>query len=157
MRVYYDENKNTVVIDTVSRYFRDGNLVAEVFGDDIAIKYEESETYEVFANYQDYQDGQGVDAGSTPQEVADYLNGEFQKDGIIEGETNFNGVDNTVNVIDDRLTEGDTIYVTPTVNVLNEFYFPTIVVNNSFTVNRIVINALNGLTVNLPFKWRKLI
>ena len=98
---------------------------------------------------------------ATAQLLSDYLDGELGKSSSqggeqISGISAFNNFEPSVNVIDNNLVDGDIVQVTPTINVVNEFYFSTVVVNNTFIVNRVVINAVTGFTNGLPFRWRKL-
>jgi molybdopterin converting factor small subunit len=156
MKVYFDEDKGNVVIEGLSRFFNSNSLEAIQVGSKVGIRYVGTDIYQVFNEHSNYKDKDGNPTGATASDTAQYMNNEFAKGEEVEGDSSFTNVSPTVAVTDNRLSDGDIIYIVPTVNVINEIYFPTIVQNNSFTVNRIVINAVNGLTVNLPFRWKKL-
>ena len=114
-----------------------------------------------FSDIQD-KDGNPIsNTYATAQLLSDYLDGVVGKSSAQEGVqpsgvSAFNNLEPSVTVTDNNLLDGDIVQVTPTVNVVNEFYFSTVVVNNTFIVNRVVINVLGGLTSGLPFRWRKL-
>ena len=156
MKIFYDKETENIVFENDDRLFSKGSLIAVADGDNIEVLYKGTGSNSFYLVFSDIQKEDGSQAGSNVSDVVDYLNIEFNIGKRIEGEDSFVGLSPTVNVTDNNLVDGDVIYIVPTVSVVNEIYFPTIVQNNSFTVNRIVINALNGLTVNLPFKWRKL-
>lgn len=114
-----------------------------------------------FADIQD-KDGNPIsNTYATAQLLSDYLDGQLGKSSAqegapVEGTGSFRGVMPSTTIPDSNLNDGDIVHITPTINVVNEFYFPTIVVNNTFTVNRVVIDPVVGLTPGLAFKWRKL-
>lgn len=156
MKIYYDSNTENIVIENDERLFSKSSLEAVADGNNIAISYKNTNVNNLFISYLDIEDEDGNTVAGTVQDVVDYLNSEFNKDGVIEGVGNFTLLQNVVTIVDNRLTDGDVIFINPTVNVVNEFYFSTIVNNNSFTVNRFIINNLGSLTSGLPFRWRKL-
>ncbi len=156
MRIFYDNETENIVFENDDRLFSKGSLVAVADGNNIEILYNGTGSNSFYLEFTDVQKEDGSQAGGNVSDVVDYLNIEFNIGKRVEGESNFVGLSPTVNVTDNNLVDGDVIYITPTVNVINEFYFATTVINNTFVVNRIVINALGGLTNGLPFRWRKL-
>lgn len=65
----------------------------------------------------------------------------------------FSALSTSETITDEDINEGDTIIVMPIGNTVNEFIFVSDVINNSFTVNRVIIDPLGVLTNNLPFRW----
>lgn len=156
MRIYFDEQTENIIIENDERLFPIGSLIAEAQGQDVSIRYNDVNFNNIFINFSEIQKQDGSPAGGTVTDVVNYLNGEFDKGGAIEGDETFNALDLTINVTDNRLRTGDVIYVAPTINVVNEFTFATVVVNNSFTIIRNTINQVTGATPNMPVKWKKL-
>lgn len=156
MKIFFDENSENITIENDDKLFPIGSLIAESDGDNVIVRYNDVNLYNLYVNYGEIQKEDGSTAGNNVTETVEYLNIEFNKGGAIEGDESFTGLDLTINVVDNRLKTGDVIIVFPTVNVVNEYLFATVVVNNNFTIVRNVVNTVAGATPNLPVKWKKL-
>lgn len=84
MRIYYDTQKRNIIFEGFNRYFSMGSLVALADGDDVDIKYSDTNISEFYLYYEDVQDEQGNSAGANAIEVSAYLNQEFNKGSVSE-------------------------------------------------------------------------
>lgn len=76
MRVYFEEETNTVVIENQERLFAN-TLIAEELNGKVSIRDKALNIIEVVADYTQYQKEDSSPAGNNIQEVIDYLNSEF--------------------------------------------------------------------------------
>lgn len=84
MKIYYDESKQNVIFEGFNRYFSMGSLVAILDGDNVEVKYSDTDITEFYLETANIQDKDGNSAGVTPQDVVDYLNTEFNKGSVSE-------------------------------------------------------------------------
>lgn len=66
----------------------------------------------------------------------------------------FNAVEDEMTVMDDSVTALSSITIVPLFPVINETFTIISVALGQFVVRRVVINALLGLTPNLPITWQ---
>lgn len=155
MKVYYDNNKENIVINGVGRYFANGSL--EAINDNGLITIRDTTFFrnEIHLDYTVFLKENGDAAGGNINDVIDYLNTEFNKKNGVSGDDSFDTSSPTKVVTNNNIREGDTIVLNFNTS-LNEFVYVSNVANNSFTVSRLVSIALTGLTSNLPFRWRRI-
>lgn len=84
MRVFYDSLKDNIIFEGFDRYFSLGSLIAIGDGNNIDVKYTDTNISEFYILYSDILKEDGTNAGETVQEVVDYLNEEFNKGGMSE-------------------------------------------------------------------------
>lgn len=153
MKVYYDESKKNVYLESLGRLFPNTSLIAWLENDNVGIKYIDDQTTQMFFTYTEYQKQNGDQAGDTAQEVVDYLNGEFSK-GSSSGEGTFSGLLGEVTINDININTNTNIIITPFSSLgLNDMLYIKSIFQGGFTVGRIVINITNSLTSNLKFKY----
>lgn len=86
MRIYYDETRKNIVLGEVTRLFASGSLMAWVDRGRVAVVYVANNFRELFIKHDKIFKEDGSPAGSTLQEVIDYLNQEFNKTPVIVGD-----------------------------------------------------------------------
>lgn len=150
MRIFYDNSTRTVTIENVNKYFSSGSLIATADGNNISIKYNNTDKLEVYDLFSNFSKQDNSPAGATVGDAVNYLNGEFNR-GLIDEASSFVGLSTTKTITDARIKVGDTILLQG-LGTLNET-FGYIASNGSFTVTRTVISVVIGLTNNLAFKW----
>lgn len=84
MRVFYDSLKDNIIFEGFDRYFSLGSLIAIGEGNNIDVKYTDTNISEFYILYSDILKEDGTTAGETVQEVVDYLNEEFNKGSMSE-------------------------------------------------------------------------
>lgn len=114
MKIYYDNISKNIVLGDNTRLFAVGSLLAEEFRGRVSVIYKNTNFRELYVKFEKVQKEDGSPAGTTLQEVIDYLNFEFNKSPFNEIQPNFR----VVNVSLSGLTRT----VLPAEHMLTEYY-----------------------------------
>lgn len=87
MRIFYDNNTRTVTIENVNKYFSNASLEALPDGDNISIKYVNTDKLEIYDHFSAFQKENGTQAGANVTEVVDYLNLQFNTISFVQETT----------------------------------------------------------------------
>ena len=154
MRIFYDNTTQNVTIENVNKYFSSGSLVAVADGSNVQIKYLNTDKFEVYDLFSNFQKEDGTPAGTDSSTVVTYLNSQFNR-GLVKGVSSFSGLGNSKTISDSRVATGDVVMIQPIGSLLNEVLYVA-VVSGAFTVTRSVIVSITGLTSDLNFFWIKM-
>lgn len=154
MKIYFDKESLNVLLEGDDRLFPSGSLLAEELNGNVVVKYKNTNVNNLYISHTSIETQYGSPAGTTLQEVIDYLNVEFNK-GLSGGDGSFGLLQDEVTINNTNIFQGDIIMVMPVSITINEIVFIKTVFDGGFTVGRMIINALGTLTNNLPFNWIK--
>jgi hypothetical protein len=78
-KIYYDEYNKNIILNSSSRAFATGSLIATPDGDYVSVKYKSSSYIEVHLPYDRYYKEDDTPAGVDVTSVCTYLNTEFNR------------------------------------------------------------------------------
>lgn len=153
MKIYYDRDRDNVIIETLNRYFPNSSLEAFELDSKIIVRNINTNSNEIYISHTEVMDKDGNNISGSITDVINYLNTEFAK-GMASGTGSFSGFNTTITIVDDRIKNTDIIVVTPLVTgLINDVLAVVNVVNGGFTVTRLLV-GVGTLTNNLGFKYK---